>query len=85
MEIADDGSYRVLEGIDSDPNDPLMGGFVARDGSDVSFVTDLYGECAGMVGVYSAVVGNDVLALTLVEDPCPWRVARFTEPWDDVG
>jgi hypothetical protein len=85
MQIADDGSYQVLGNSDSYPAGPLMGGFVAREGKDLNFVTDLFGDCAGMVGVYSALIDNDTLALTLVEDPCAFRAASFTQVWDDVG
>ncbi len=85
LQIADDGSYQVLETADSDPADPLMGGFVARDGSDLSFVTDIYGECAGETGVYEVLMSEGQLLLTVVDDPCEFRSERFVDPWESSG
>jgi len=84
LQIADDGSYQVLETPTSDPNDPLMGGFLARDGTNVIFVTNIYGECAGQTGVYEALMTDGQLILILVDDPCQFRATRFESPWDQV-
>ncbi len=84
LQFADDGSYQVLEAANADPNDPVMGGFVARDGADINFVTDVFGECAGMTGVYSVAIEGGQLLLTLVDDPCQFRATRFAEPWEPV-
>ena len=85
LQIADDGSYQVLDSPDSDRNDPVMGGFVARDGANINFVTDLFGECAGVTGVYSVTIEDGEMTLTLVDDPCELRAASFTEPWEAFG
>jgi hypothetical protein len=85
LQIADDGSYQVLESADADPADSLMGGFVARDGSNLSFVTDIYGECAGETGVYEVLMSEGQLILILVDDPCEFRSDRFVEPWESSG
>ena len=82
LQIADDGLYQVLEEPTSDPNDPLMGGFLARDGANVNFVTDVYGECAGQTGVYEVLLVDARLTLILVDDPCESRATRFVEPWE---
>jgi hypothetical protein len=85
LQIADDGSYQVLETADSDPADPLMGGFIARDGSNLSFVTDIYGECGGETGVYEVLMSEGQLILILVDDPCEFRSDRFVDPWESSG
>ncbi len=85
LQIADDGSYQVLETPDSDPADPLMGGFIARDGSNLSFVTDIYGECGGETGVYEVLISEGELILILVDDPCEFRSDRFVDPWESSG
>ncbi|HET7845994.1 MAG TPA: hypothetical protein VFL72_00760 [Acidimicrobiia bacterium] len=82
LQIADDGLYQVLETPTSDPNDPLMGGFLARDGAKVNFVTDIYGECAGQTGVYEVLLVDARLTLILIDDPCEFRATRFVEPWE---
>jgi hypothetical protein len=82
LQIADDGSYQILETATSDPSDPLMGGFVARDGSNLNFVTDIYGECGGETGVYGGAMKDGQLVFTLVDDPCEFRATQFVEPWD---
>jgi hypothetical protein len=82
LQVADDGSYRVLEDRSSDPDDPLMSGFLARDGADVNFVTDIYGECAGQTGVYEVLLIDARLMLILVDDPCELRATRFVDPWE---
>ena len=85
LQVTDDGSYQVLDSPDSDPNAPLMAGFVARDGTSVNFVTDLFGECAGTTGIYEVELSNSDLVLTLVDDPCQFRADRFPGPWGDAG
>jgi hypothetical protein len=85
LQVADDGSYQVLETPTSDPNDPLMSGFVARDGINVIFVTNIYGECSGQTGVYQALMTEGQLVLTLVDDPCQFRATRFVSPWETSG
>ena len=85
LQVADDGSYQVLETPTADPNDPLLGGFLARDGTNVIFVTNIYGECAGQTGVYQAAITDGQLALTLVDDPCQFRAVRFVVPWETSG
>jgi hypothetical protein len=85
LQVADDGSYQALEMRTSDPSDPLMSGFLARDGVNVNFVTDIYGECAGETGVYEALVMDGQLILTLVDDPCEFRANRFVATWERSG
>ncbi len=85
LQFTEDGSYQVLETPDSDPNDPVMGGFVARDGVNLIFVTNIYGECSGQTGVYEALMANDQLILSLVDDPCQFRAERFGDPWQGSG
>jgi len=82
LQIADDGSYQALESPTSDPSDPLMGGFIARDGNKVSFVTDIYGECGGETGVYELLMSDGQLIMILVDDPCQFRAERFADPWE---
>jgi hypothetical protein len=84
LQIADDGSYQVLESADADPDAPMIGGFLARDGADLNFVTNLFGECAGVTGVYSVELDEGRMVLTLVDDPCQYRATRFIEPWEPV-
>jgi hypothetical protein len=84
LQIIDDGSYQVLESADSDTDTPLFGGFLARDGAELNFVTNVFGECAGMTGVYAVELAGEQMTLTLVDDPCSFRAARFTEPWELV-
>jgi hypothetical protein len=62
-----------------------MGGFVARDGDQFSFVTSTSGECPGQTGVYVATVEGDLLVLTLVEDPCETRATGFGAPFQRGG
>ncbi|MEX1124684.1 MAG: hypothetical protein WEE53_03365 [Acidimicrobiia bacterium] len=85
LQITDDGSYQTLATATSDPNDPLMGGFVARDGVNLIFVTNIYGECAGQTGVYEVLMTDSQLILTLVDDPCQFRATRFVDPWQKSG
>lgn len=79
LQVADDGTYQVLE--EPGAVERLMGGFVARDGTDFDFVTDTSGECPGQTGVYSARLEGETLALSVVDDPCELRVAGFTAPF----
>ena len=82
LQILDDGSYQVLATPTADPNEPLLGGFVARDGVNFIFVTNIYAECPGETGVYEVLKTDDQLMLTLVDDPCEFRATRFVEPWE---
>jgi len=76
LRINDAGDYVVL-GADADPDRPLTGGFVARDDENFIFVSGAAGECPGQTGVYGAAVDDDVLTLTLVDDPCASRATWF--------
>jgi hypothetical protein len=80
LRVNDAGDYVVL-GPDADPDQPLTFGFVARDDVNVIFVSGVEGECPGETGVYRAVVAEDTLTFTLVEDPCPARTAWFELPF----
>jgi len=82
LQVADDGTYQAMETPSSEPAEPIMGGFVARDGINVNFVTDIFGECAGQTGVYEVLVVGDQLMLVLVDDPCHFRATRFVETWE---
>lgn len=84
LQILDDGSYQALATPTSDPNEPLFAGFVARDGVNFIFVTNIYAECPGDTGVYEVLKTDDQLLLMLVDDPCEFRAARFVEPWASV-
>lgn len=75
LEVNDGGEF-VLR-LPSDPTGALMGGFVARDGDELSFVTSTTGECPGQTGVYGVVISEESLTLTVVDDPCPVRVSGF--------
>jgi len=76
LRVNDAGDYVVL-GPDADPDQPLTGGFVAREEGNFIFVSGVAGECPGQTGVYEAVIDDAGLALTLVDDPCAARVAWF--------
>jgi hypothetical protein len=76
LRVNDAGDYVVL-GPDADPDRPLTGGFVAREEGDFIFVSGVAGECPGQTGVYSAEFEDDLLTLTVVDDPCASRVAWF--------
>lgn len=80
LRINDAGDFVVL-GVDADPDRPLSGGFVARDDEDFIFVSGAVGECPGQTGVYGAAVDDEVLTLTLVDDPCAARAAWFEPPY----
>jgi hypothetical protein len=80
LRVNDAGDYVVL-GPDADPDQPLTGGFVARDEVNVIFVSGVTGECPGQTGVYGAVVDEDTLTLTLVDDPCTARAGWFELPF----
>lgn len=82
LQIAADGFYQVLDKPTSDPGGPLMSGFLARDGANVNFVTDIYGDCAGQTGVYEVLLIDTRLMLILVDDLCELRATRFVEPWE---
>ncbi len=81
LQILDDGSYQALATPTSDPNEPLFAGFVARDGVNFIFVTNIFAECPGETGVYEVLKTDDQLMLLLVDDPCEFRATRFVEPW----
>ncbi|HEY6627537.1 MAG TPA: hypothetical protein VI193_00975 [Acidimicrobiia bacterium] len=85
MQVGDDGQYVVHEAANEEPSDPLMSGFVARDGEELNFVTDIYGECAGETGVYEVLMSEGQLILILVDDPCEFRSDRFVDPWESSG
>jgi len=79
LEVNDSGEYVVMSSDGS--TTVLMGGFVARDGDEFSFVTATTAECPGQTGTYVAVVEGDELTLTLVEDPCALRSSGFAAPF----
>jgi hypothetical protein len=85
MQVGDDGMYVVHEAANEEPSDPLVSGFVARDGEKLNFVTDIYGECSGETGVYEVLMSDGQLILILVDDPCEFRAERFVIPWDRAG
>ena len=85
LQVNDAGDFVVLSAEDPDQTDPLLGGFVARDEEDLIFVTGVGGECPGQSGVYAAAIDAATLTLSLVEDPCPVRVAWFEPPLARVG
>lgn len=76
LRVNDAGDYVVL-GPDADPDRPLTGGFVAREEGNFIFVSGVAGECPGQTGVYTAEFEDDLLTLTVVDDPCAARVAWF--------
>ena len=76
LRVNDAGDYVVL-GPDADPDQPLTGGFVAREQGNFIFVSGVTGECPGQTGVYFAEFEDDLLTLTVVDDPCAARVAWF--------
>jgi hypothetical protein len=78
LEVNESGEYVVRD--PADPGGALMGGFVARDGEQFSFVTSTSGECPGQTGVYVARIEGDFLSLTLVDDPCDFRATGFATP-----
>jgi len=83
--VNDQGEFLVMESGSDDSEEPLMGGFVAREGGDVNFVTGINGECPGQTGVYAASFVDDTLILTLVDDPCGLRAEGFADPWTRAG
>jgi hypothetical protein len=85
LQVNDAGDFLILPSGDPDEADPLLGGFVARDAEDLIFVTGVGGECPGQSGVYAAAIDAANLTLSLVDDPCPIRVAWFETPLALVG
>lgn len=79
LEVNDGGEFVVITSGDSP--ETLMGGFVARDGSEFNFVTGTTGSCPGQTGVYEAAFTEDELTLTLVDDPCVERASGFEPPF----
>jgi hypothetical protein len=77
LRVNDEGDYEVGTPGPADPVRVLMVGFITRDGDQLNFVTGFSGECAGQTGVYEASITDDVLTLTLVDDPCESRVEQF--------
>jgi hypothetical protein len=80
LRVNDGGDYVVL-GPDADADQPLTVGFVARDEVNVIFVSGVSGECPGETGVYGAVIDEETLTLTLVDDPCTARAGWFELPF----
>ena len=76
LRVNDAGDYVVL-GPEADPDQPLTGGFVAREEGNFIFVSGVAGECPGQTGVYGAVIDDGQLTLTAVDDPCTARVTWF--------
>ena len=76
LRVNDAGDYVVL-GPEADPDQPLTGGFVARQEGNFIFVSGVAGECPGQTGVYEAVIDDAMLTLTVVDDPCAARAAWF--------
>ena len=84
LRVNDAGDFVVL-GPDADPDHPLTGGFVARDEGNFIFVSGVAGECPGQTGVYSAVIDDGALTLTVVDDPCTSRAAWFEPTFTRAG
>ncbi|HSJ84736.1 MAG TPA: hypothetical protein VLA91_13045 [Acidimicrobiia bacterium] len=80
LRVNDAGDFVVLSAGDQDQTDPLLAGFVARDEAELIFVNGIGGQCPGQSGVYGAAIDEGTLTLSLVEDPCPARVAWFQTP-----
>jgi hypothetical protein len=83
LQVNDAGEFLVLD--PDDPEQALMGGFVARDGNEFNFVTGTSGQCPGQTGVYEAAVDGDTLRLTLIDDPCETRSAGFADEFASSG
>lgn len=79
LRINDAGDFIIQPAGSADQ--VLMGGFVARDGHRVVFVTGVGGECPGTRGVYAATVASGGLELDVAEDPCDLRVEWFDQPF----
>ena len=77
LQINDAGEFLVLDS--GDPSQTLMGGFVARDGTEFNFVTGTSGQCPGQTGVYEVATDGDTLRLALIDDPCETRSAGFAD------
>jgi hypothetical protein len=83
LQVNDAGEFLVLD--PDDPEQALMGGFVARDGTEFNFVTGTSGQCPGQTGVYEAATDGDTLRLTLIDDPCETRSAGFADEFTSSG
>lgn len=83
LQVNDAGEFLVLDS--DDPEKTLMGGFVARDGTEFNFVTGTSGQCPGQTGVYEAATDGDTLRLTLIDDPCETRSAGFADEFAGSG
>jgi len=83
LQVNDAGEFLVLN--PEDPEQPLMGGFVARDGTEFNFVTGTSGQCPGQTGVYETAIDGDTLRLTLIDDPCETRSAGFADEFTSSG
>ena len=83
LEVNDGGEYVIRASGGS--TEPLMGGFVARDGEQFSFVTTTTGECPGQTGIYEASFDDDALTLLLVDDPCEMRATGLDRPFTRSG
>ena len=81
LRVNDAGDYVVLAVDVAEEEGALTGGFVARDDVHFIFVTGIGGECPGQAGVYETAIEDDVLTLTLVEDPCVARATWFEPPF----
>ncbi len=79
LEVNDGGEFVIHPA--GDPAGPAIGGFIARDGDQFSFVTSIEGECPGQTGVYQVLAAGDTLSLLLVEDQCDVRSSGFAEPF----
>lgn len=83
LQVNDAGEFLVLD--PDDPEQALMGGFVARDGTEFNFVTGTSGQCPGQTGVYETATDGDTLRLTLIDDPCETRSAGFADEFTSSG
>lgn len=84
LRVNDAGDFVIL-GSDADPDRPLTGGFVARDDRNFIFVSGVAGDCPGQTGVYGIALEDDLLTLTLVEDPCAARAGWFEPSFSPLG
>lgn len=77
--VTDQGEYSIAAVGTVDPDQALMWGFVARNGLQFNFITGTQRECPGQTGVYEATINDDMLTLTLVDDPCELRAEGFED------